>query len=50
MNSKPKFAPPGLTNVRLVLGTNVVVSAVLCGGMPRQVLFAAAHGRIDLYT
>jgi uncharacterized protein len=36
--------------VRLVLDTNVVVSAIIWGGMPYQLLQAAAAGTADLYT
>jgi putative PIN family toxin of toxin-antitoxin system len=36
--------------VRLVLDTNVVVSAVIWGGMPYRLLQAAADGDIELYT
>jgi putative PIN family toxin of toxin-antitoxin system len=36
--------------VRLVLDTNVVVSAVIWGGMPYRLLQAATDGDIELYT
>ena len=36
--------------MRLVLATNVVVSAILWGGVPYQLLQAATAGTVDLYT
>ena len=36
--------------MRLVLDTNVVVSALIWGGVPYQVLQAAVAGTVDLYT
>ena len=36
--------------MRLVLATNVVVSAIVWGGVPYQLLQAAAAGTVDLYT
>lgn len=36
--------------MRLVLDTNVVVSAIVWGGVPYQLLQAAAAGTVDLYT
>ena len=36
--------------MRLVLDTNVVVSAIVWGGVPYQLLQAAAAGTADLYT
>ena len=36
--------------MRLVLDTNVVVSAVVWGGVPYQLLQAAVAGTVDLYT
>jgi putative PIN family toxin of toxin-antitoxin system len=36
--------------MRLVLDTNVVVSALLWNGKPRQLLNAAREGRVDLFT
>ena len=36
--------------MRLVLDTNVVVSAIVWGGVPFQLLQAAAAGTADLYT
>lgn len=36
--------------MRLVLDTNVVVSAVVWGGVPYQLLQAAVAGLVDLYT
>lgn len=36
--------------MRLVLDTNVVVSAVIWGGMPYRLLQAATDGDIELYT
>lgn len=36
--------------MRLVLDTNVVVSAVVWGGVPYQLLQAATAGTVDLYT
>jgi len=36
--------------VRVVLDTNAVVSALLWGGIPDQLLTAATEGRIELYT
>jgi len=36
--------------VRLVLDTNVVVSALVWGGVPYQLLQIAAAGTVDLYT
>jgi putative PIN family toxin of toxin-antitoxin system len=36
--------------MRLVLDTNVVASALLWGGTPRQLLEAARDGRIELFT
>jgi putative PIN family toxin of toxin-antitoxin system len=36
--------------VRLVLDTNVVISALLWGGTPHQLLAAAAQGRVELCT
>lgn len=36
--------------MRLVLDTNVVISAVLWGGLPYQLLHAAAAETVDLYT
>jgi putative PIN family toxin of toxin-antitoxin system len=36
--------------VRVVLDTNTVVSALLWGGIPEQLLAAATEGRIELYT
>jgi uncharacterized protein len=35
---------------RLVLDTNVVVSALLWGGRPRRIFTAAQDGSIDLFT
>lgn len=36
--------------MRLVLDTNVVVSALVWGGVPYQLLQAAVAGTVDLYT
>jgi len=36
--------------MRLVLDTNVVVSALLWGGLPYQLLRLAAEGEVTLYT
>lgn len=36
--------------MRLVLDTNVVISALVWGGVPYQLLQAAAAGTVDLYT
>lgn len=36
--------------MRLVLGTNVVVSALLSGGKPARLFEAAVHGDIELVT
>lgn len=36
--------------MRLLLDTNVVVSALIWGGLPRQLIEAAATGDIDLVT
>ncbi len=36
--------------MRLVLDTNVVISALIWGGVPYQLLQAAAAGTVDLYT
>jgi uncharacterized protein len=36
--------------VRLVLDTNVVASAILWGGTPRQLLQAARERRVELFT
>lgn len=36
--------------MRVVTDTNVVVSAVLWGGIPRRLLETAHHGQIRLYT
>ena len=36
--------------MRLVLDTNVVVSAVIWGGMPYRLLQAATDGDVELYT
>jgi putative PIN family toxin of toxin-antitoxin system len=36
--------------VRLVIDTNVVVSALLWGGLPYQLLQAAAAGEVELYS
>lgn len=36
--------------MRVVLDTNAVVSALLWGGIPDQLLAAATEGRIELYT
>lgn len=36
--------------MRLVLDTNIVVSALLWGGKPRLLLAAAEHGKIRLFT
>jgi putative PIN family toxin of toxin-antitoxin system len=36
--------------VRLVLDTNVVVSAVIWGGTPLKLLQAAVEGDVELYT
>ena len=36
--------------MRLVLATNVVVSAIVWGGVPYQLLQAAAAGTVDLYA
>jgi len=36
--------------VRFVLDTNVVVSAVIWGGLPFRLLQAATEGDIELYT
>ena len=36
--------------MRLVLDTNVVASALLWGGVPRQLLQAGRTQRVDLFT
>jgi putative PIN family toxin of toxin-antitoxin system len=36
--------------VRIVLDTNVVISALLWGGIPMQVLETASHGSNEAYT
>ncbi len=36
--------------MRVLLDTNIVVSAILFGGLPRQLLEAALSGEIDLVT
>lgn len=36
--------------MRVLLDTNVVISAILFGGLPRQILEAALAGEIDLVT
>ena len=36
--------------MRVVLDTNVVVSAVLFGGLPRKILLRALHGEFDVVT
>lgn len=39
-----------MTVVRVVLDTNVLISAVLFGGKPRDVFRLAIQGRIDAFT
>lgn len=36
--------------MRVVLDTNVVISAILFGGVPREILTAAIRGRIQVAT
>lgn len=36
--------------MRLVLDTNIVISGLIWGGVPRQLLDLAREGQVDLYT
>jgi len=36
--------------VRTLLDTNVIISAILFGGVPREILVAATRGRIQIVT
>ena len=38
------------SNVRLVLDTNIVISALIWGGVPRQLLDLGRNGQVTLFT
>jgi uncharacterized protein len=45
-----KYVRNGGRNVRVVLDTNIVVSALLFGGRPSQIVLAADSGIVELST